>query len=92
MYYTNSCPDHIRQTLTEFVKLVSPSASLVNFFPFLDRIPGPMPWRKRAEEFRKRENAFYRNLIQEAVYGKAAGMNTYGGVSCHTKGYIKFSL
>ena len=89
--YINPCADRIRQAVTEFVKLTSPSACIVNFFPFLDRIPGPMPWRKRAEVFRKRESAFYKNIIREAVSGKAAGMNTYGGVSCHIKGYIKSS-
>ncbi|KAF7372776.1 Steroid 17-alpha-hydroxylase/17,20 lyase [Mycena sanguinolenta] len=63
--------------LTEAVKLVTPSASIINVLPFLDMIPGPMPWRKRARTYRKREDALYEKLITRAVSGEASGMNTW---------------
>lgn len=45
-----------------------------------------MPWRTRAEEYQKRENAFYAKLVREAVSGKAAGMNTCAGsIYSHVK-------
>lgn len=65
------------QCIAEFVALCTPSASIINVLPFLDAIPGPMPWRKRAQAYRKREDALYAKLIKEAVSGKASGMNTY---------------
>jgi hypothetical protein len=68
------------------VSLCTPSASIINVLPFLDIIPGPMPWRKRAQTYRKREDALYDMLITDAVSGKASGMNTYvsaqGEVMC----------
>ncbi|KAG5731523.1 Cytochrome P450 2B19 [Termitomyces sp. T112] len=67
----------IIESIAEFVHLCTPSASIVNVFPFLDWIPGPMPWRTRAADYRKREDAIYNKLIDEAVTGKASGMNTW---------------
>ncbi|KNZ81601.1 Cytochrome P450 2B11 [Termitomyces sp. J132] len=61
----------------EAVVLLAPSASIVNALPFLDLLPGPMPWRTRAQKFRKREDIVYGKLIDEAVRGKASGMNTW---------------
>ncbi|KAG6888602.1 hypothetical protein C0995_007031 [Termitomyces sp. Mi166 len=61
----------------ELVLLLTPSASIVNAFPCLDLLPGPMPWRIRAQVFRKREEAIYKKLIDEAVTSKASGMNTW---------------
>ncbi|KAJ7628933.1 cytochrome P450 [Roridomyces roridus] len=66
--------------LTELVQLGSPSGSIINALPFLDIIPGPMPWRKRAAAFRKREDALYDHLVTRAVSGEAAGMNTWAAV------------
>ncbi|GLB41042.1 putative cytochrome p450 [Lyophyllum shimeji] len=63
--------------IAQFVKLCTPSASIINVFPFLDKIPGPMPWRTRAAAYRKREDAIYNKIITEAVSGKASGMNTW---------------
>ncbi|KAF7372783.1 Cytochrome P450 2B11 [Mycena sanguinolenta] len=63
--------------IAEFVKLCTPSASIVNVLPFLDIVPGPMPWRKRAQSYRKREDALYDKLITRAVSGEASGMNTW---------------
>ncbi|KAG6894242.1 hypothetical protein C0992_006947, partial [Termitomyces sp. T32_za158] len=54
-----------------------PTTSITNIFPFLDLIPGPMPWRTRAESFRKRNDALYEKLVDEAVAGKASGMYTW---------------
>ncbi|KAF7368136.1 Steroid 17-alpha-hydroxylase/17,20 lyase [Mycena sanguinolenta] len=62
---------------TEFVRLSTPSASIMNVLPFLDIIPGLMPWRKRAQTYRKREDALYDKLITRAVSGEASGMNTW---------------
>ncbi|KAJ7628931.1 hypothetical protein FB45DRAFT_1028991 [Roridomyces roridus] len=45
--------------VTEVVQLSSPSRSIINALPFLDMIPGPMPWRTRAAAFRKREDGDY---------------------------------
>ncbi|KAF7372857.1 Steroid 17-alpha-hydroxylase/17,20 lyase [Mycena sanguinolenta] len=61
----------------EAVRLATPSASIINVLPFLDIIPGPMPWRKRAQNCRKREDALYDRLITRAVCGEASGMNTW---------------
>ncbi|KAF7372754.1 Cytochrome P450 2B11 [Mycena sanguinolenta] len=63
--------------LAEGVRLVTPSASIINVLPFLDIIPGPMPWRKRAQTYRKREDVLYNRLITRAVCGEASGMNTW---------------
>ncbi|KAF7341634.1 Cytochrome P450 2B11 [Mycena sanguinolenta] len=61
----------------EFIRLSAPSASIMNTIPFLDIIPGPMPWRKRAQTYRKREDALYDKLITRALSGEASGMNTW---------------
>ncbi|KAJ7253781.1 hypothetical protein C8J57DRAFT_1658774 [Mycena rebaudengoi] len=74
------CPTGEEPDLKEviaFVSLCTPSASIINVLPFLDIIPGPMPWRKRAQTYRKREDALYDRLITDAVSGKASGMNTW---------------
>ncbi|KAJ7212728.1 cytochrome P450 [Mycena pura] len=63
--------------VAEFISLCTPSASIINVLPFLDKIPGPMPWRKRAQAYRKREDALYDRLVADAVSGKASGMNTW---------------
>ncbi|KAF7372925.1 Steroid 17-alpha-hydroxylase/17,20 lyase [Mycena sanguinolenta] len=72
----------------EFVRLSAPSANIINVLPLLDIIPGPMPWRKRAQTHRKREDALYDRLITRAVSGEASGMNTWAAafiaVSMHT--------
>ncbi|KAJ6448161.1 cytochrome P450 [Mycena sanguinolenta] len=61
----------------EVERLLHPAASIINVLPFLDLIPGPMPWRKRAQAYRKREDALYDKLITRAVSGEASGMNTW---------------
>ncbi|KAF7372767.1 Steroid 17-alpha-hydroxylase/17,20 lyase [Mycena sanguinolenta] len=63
--------------LAEAVTLSSPSGSIINVLPFLDIIPGPMPWRKRAQIHRNREDALYDKLITRAISGEASGMNTW---------------
>ncbi|KAG6853247.1 hypothetical protein C0991_005749 [Blastosporella zonata] len=63
--------------LNEAVRLFAPNASITNVFPFLDRIPGPMPWRTRAQAFRERDAAIYKKLTDEAVKGKGSGMSTF---------------
>ncbi|KAF7335894.1 Cytochrome P450 2B19 [Mycena sanguinolenta] len=63
--------------IAEFVTLSSPSGSIMNVLPFLDMIPGPMPWRTRAKTYRRREDALYDRLITRAVSGEASGMNTW---------------
>ncbi|KAG6888629.1 hypothetical protein C0995_006873 [Termitomyces sp. Mi166 len=67
----------ILDVIDETVLLTTPSASIVNALPYLDLLPGPMPWRARARTFRKREDAIYKRVIDEAVTGKASGMNTW---------------
>ncbi|KAJ6490072.1 cytochrome P450 [Mycena sanguinolenta] len=59
--------------LAEGVRLVTPSASIINVLPFLDIIPGPKPWQTRAQAFRKREDALYDKLITRAISGEASG-------------------
>ncbi|KAJ6467355.1 cytochrome P450 [Mycena sanguinolenta] len=61
----------------ETVKLCHPAASIMNILPFLDFIPGPMPWRTRAQAYRKREDVLYDKLITRAISGEASGMNTW---------------
>ncbi|KAG6871672.1 hypothetical protein C0995_001599 [Termitomyces sp. Mi166 len=63
--------------LDETAYLATPTASITNIFPFLDLIPGPMPWRTRAESFRKQNDALYEKLVDDAVTGKASGMDTW---------------
>ncbi|KAJ6458514.1 cytochrome P450 [Mycena sanguinolenta] len=63
--------------LAEIVELANPSASIINVLPFLDSIPGPMPWRTRAQAFRKREEVLYDKLVTRAISGEASGMNTW---------------
>ncbi|KAG5716141.1 Steroid 17-alpha-hydroxylase/17,20 lyase [Termitomyces sp. T112] len=65
--------------IDEIVAHTAPSASIVNVFPFLDLLPGPMPWRIRAQAFQRRQDAIYKELLDEAVTGKASGMNTWAG-------------
>ncbi|KAG6909891.1 hypothetical protein DXG01_014705 [Tephrocybe rancida] len=67
----------IIKAIADFVQLCTPSASIINVLPFLDYIPGPMPWRTRAQAYREREDAIYKKLIDEAVTGKGSGMNTW---------------
>ncbi|KAF7372747.1 Steroid 17-alpha-hydroxylase/17,20 lyase [Mycena sanguinolenta] len=66
--------------IAEFVRLCSPFASIINVLPVLDLVPGPMPWRKRAQTHRKRDGALYDKLISRAVSGEASGMNTWAAV------------
>jgi hypothetical protein len=76
---TGQEPDvkEIMACLAELISLSIPTASIINVLPFLDLIPGPMPWRKRAQAFRKRDGALYDKLITRAVSGEASGMNTW---------------
>ncbi|KAF7372722.1 Steroid 17-alpha-hydroxylase/17,20 lyase [Mycena sanguinolenta] len=66
--------------VAEFATLSSPTASIINVLPFLDMIPGSMPWRKRAQTHRRHEDAPYDRLITRAVSGDASGMNTWAAV------------
>ncbi|KAF7372765.1 Steroid 17-alpha-hydroxylase/17,20 lyase [Mycena sanguinolenta] len=63
--------------IAEGLRLSNPTASIMNILPFLDIIPGPMPWRIQARTHRKREDALYDKLITRAVSGEASGMNTW---------------
>ncbi|KAG6823055.1 hypothetical protein H0H92_011569, partial [Tricholoma furcatifolium] len=63
--------------ITELNIVLSPAASIINVLPFLDLIPGPMPWRTYARAFRELEDQIYNKLIGEAVGGQASGMNTW---------------
>ncbi|KAF7372814.1 O-methylsterigmatocystin oxidoreductase [Mycena sanguinolenta] len=63
--------------LAETARLVNLSASIMNVLPFIDLIPGPMPWRERARNYRKREDALYNKLVTRAISGEASGMNTW---------------
>ncbi|KAF8532179.1 cytochrome P450 [Gautieria morchelliformis] len=72
------------QTMKDIVELndlfglsISNAASIINVFPFLDYIPGPMPWRKRAAEFRKKEETIYGNLARQAIEGKNSGFDNW---------------
>ncbi|KAG6849628.1 hypothetical protein H0H93_006837 [Arthromyces matolae] len=67
-------------TLAEIVHLALPSSSITNFFPFLDLIPGPMPWRTRAASFRKRYEDLYNRLLDNALTGNASGRNTWAAI------------
>ncbi|KAG6887970.1 hypothetical protein C0992_010031 [Termitomyces sp. T32_za158] len=64
-------------TLAEIVDLGSPTASITNFFPFLDLLPGPMPWRKRARSYQERMDTLYDKFIDHAIRCNAAGMDTW---------------
>ncbi|KAG6849627.1 hypothetical protein H0H93_006836 [Arthromyces matolae] len=81
--------DYDIQLLSKLVHLGAPTSSIINVFPFLDWIPGPMPWRSHAQSFRKRHDEFFESIVDEALTGKASGMNTYvitltTAVSLHT--------
>ncbi|KAG6811838.1 hypothetical protein H0H87_010125, partial [Tephrocybe sp. NHM501043] len=66
----------LHANLEKLVHLGTPNASILNVFPFLDWIPGPMPWRTAAQSYRKKDNALYSKLINYALTGEASGMNT----------------
>ncbi|KAG6844546.1 hypothetical protein H0H87_006030 [Tephrocybe sp. NHM501043] len=61
----------------EFGLSISNAASIINIFPFLDYIPGPMPWRKRGAEFRRKEEILYANFAKEAIEGKNSHFDTW---------------
>ncbi|KAG6860800.1 hypothetical protein C0995_007510 [Termitomyces sp. Mi166 len=63
--------------LAEIIYLTVPTASITNFFPFLDLIPGPMSWRIRARSFRERHDALYEKLTDHAMRRKSSGMDTW---------------
>ncbi|KAG6860919.1 hypothetical protein C0995_006043, partial [Termitomyces sp. Mi166 len=67
----------ISAILAELVHLAAPTASITNFLPFLDLIPGPMPWRIRAQALRKRDDAIYKKLIDHAMRRNKSGMDTW---------------
>ncbi|KAJ6490086.1 cytochrome P450 [Mycena sanguinolenta] len=79
---TGQEPDvkEIMACLVDLVSLCNPTASIINVVPLLDLIPGPMPWRRRAQTYRKREDALYDKLITRAISGEASGMNTWAAV------------
>ncbi|KAG6848929.1 hypothetical protein H0H93_012700 [Arthromyces matolae] len=58
------------------VELGNPSASIVNLLPILDYIPGPMPWRTRAESFKQLQQTIFGELFEHALKGNASGVNT----------------
>ncbi|KAG6812127.1 hypothetical protein H0H92_004241 [Tricholoma furcatifolium] len=64
----------------ELAKSISPFASIINIFPMLDWIPGPMPWRTRARVYHEREKAIYKKLIDEALVGRGFGVNTWAAI------------
>ncbi|KAG6808572.1 hypothetical protein H0H92_003676 [Tricholoma furcatifolium] len=65
------------RVLSELIPLATPTASIINALPFLDWIPGPLPWRTRAQSYRQREDDFYDRLVYESLMGKASGTNTW---------------
>ncbi|KAG6887763.1 hypothetical protein C0992_010833 [Termitomyces sp. T32_za158] len=67
----------VRETIDQLVVLFNPTASIINALPFLDLIPGPMPWRARARAFHEQETAIYDELLDHALIGRASGMNTW---------------
>ncbi|GLB41043.1 putative monooxygenase activity [Lyophyllum shimeji] len=67
----------IVQLNDEFGLSISNAASMINVFPFLDKIPGPMPWRTRAAKFRAKEEELYGNFAREAIEGKNSGLDTW---------------
>ncbi|KAG6836624.1 hypothetical protein H0H93_005967 [Arthromyces matolae] len=68
------------EVLAEGLQLALPSASIINVFPFLDLMPGPMPWRVRAKSFRQRDDALYEKLFDRCLTGEAGGMNTWAAI------------
>ncbi|KAG6809717.1 hypothetical protein H0H92_015024 [Tricholoma furcatifolium] len=70
----------IREIMAEMLEFTVPSSSIVNFFPFLDYLPWEMPWRTRAKAFRERQEVLHDSLVNNAVNGKASGMNTWASV------------
>ncbi|KAG6875366.1 hypothetical protein C0993_009553, partial [Termitomyces sp. T159_Od127] len=88
--YGMHCPDgdepalkNVREVIDELVVLFNPTASIVNVLPFLDLIPGPMPWRTRARAFNKRDQTVYQELLDRALTGRASGMNTWAAAFAH---------
>ncbi|KAJ7091817.1 cytochrome P450 [Mycena epipterygia] len=67
----------IVQLNDEFGLSISNAASIINVFPFLDYIPGPMPWRRRAAEFRKKEETVYANLARQAIEGENSSIENW---------------
>ncbi|KAG6872340.1 hypothetical protein C0995_010638 [Termitomyces sp. Mi166 len=67
----------IYASLDDIVSLSIPTASITNFFPFLDLIPGPMPWRTRARSFVERDEVLYAKLVDHAMKCKSSGIDTW---------------
>ncbi|KAG6825467.1 hypothetical protein H0H92_003633 [Tricholoma furcatifolium] len=65
------------ESIDESFLMATPSASIINVLPFLNWIPGPMPWRRRAEAHLRKERAIFKKLVDEAVIGERSGMNTW---------------
>ncbi|KAG6884576.1 hypothetical protein C0993_009907 [Termitomyces sp. T159_Od127] len=65
------------EAILNIQRLLDDGASIINTLPFIDSLPGPKPWKIRAEEFRKREDAAYKKLIDQAMAAKASGINTW---------------
>ncbi|KAG6825801.1 hypothetical protein H0H92_002397 [Tricholoma furcatifolium] len=65
--------------LAEIVHLATPTSSVTNVFPFLDFLPGPMPWRVRAQSFREKSGSLWKKLLDDAL-GKGSAMHMYGNL------------
>lgn len=78
-----------RRTLNIYLHLQS--ASIINVFPFLDLIPGPMPWRKRGAEFRLREETVYAKLASEAIEGKNSNIEKYASLTAMSTSSLTLS-
>ncbi|KAG6860803.1 hypothetical protein C0995_007513 [Termitomyces sp. Mi166 len=67
----------IYASLDGIVSLSLPTSSITNFFPFLDLIPGPMPWRIRARSFVEKDEVLYGKLVDQAMRCKSSGIDTW---------------
>ncbi|KAH8920457.1 cytochrome P450 [Atractiella rhizophila] len=77
--YGFSCPSIDFPKLVQLNSLSQAAAngilafSIINFFPILDYLPGPMPWRTFTKPYRQKDKEFYETLHQEAAAGKNVG-------------------
>ncbi|KAG6828450.1 hypothetical protein H0H92_007935 [Tricholoma furcatifolium] len=78
------CPTGTEPELIEFfesmndtIESATPTASIINAFPFLNRIPGPTPWRIKGQAVYERQRKIYERLMDHAERCKEMGIDTW---------------
>lgn len=72
---SHSFPSHPSDTRTQaisnIVTSIPPTSSLMNLFPWLDRLPGPLPWRVRGKKYQEQQAELYDEMTEAALHEHA---------------------